>query len=90
MIKYKFDELKHSQTNLASVIKGENGNVCEASYKVSYHIAHCGEAYMIAENLIIPCVEDIVPCVIGGNHLKVTRMFHFKLYSFKKNQGHEL
>jgi hypothetical protein len=28
-----FDELKNPQTNLTSAIKGENGNVCEASYK---------------------------------------------------------
>jgi hypothetical protein len=45
--------------------------VCEASYKVSYHIAHCSEAHTIAENLIIPCVEDIVSCMLGNNHLMV-------------------
>jgi hypothetical protein len=34
-------ELKQSQTNLTSFINNENGNMCEASQKVSYHIAHC-------------------------------------------------
>jgi hypothetical protein len=44
IVKHKCDELKHSETNVTSVIKGENGSVCEALYKVSYHIANCGEA----------------------------------------------
>jgi hypothetical protein len=28
ILKHKHDELKHSQTNLTSVIESENGNVC--------------------------------------------------------------
>jgi hypothetical protein len=48
--------------------------VCEASYNVSYHIAHCGEVHTIAENLVIPCVKDIVLCVLGDNHLKVIKV----------------
>jgi hypothetical protein len=51
-------ELEHSQSNLASVIK--DGNVCEASYKVSYHIALCGEAFTIAENVTTQRIEDAV------------------------------
>jgi hypothetical protein len=47
---------------LTSVFKGENGCVCEASYKVSYSITCCGEAHMFMENLIIPCIKDIVLC----------------------------
>lgn len=54
VFKCKCDELKHSQTNLTSVVKGEQGNVCEESYKLSYHIARCVEAFMIAAHLIIP------------------------------------
>jgi hypothetical protein len=61
---------------MISVIKRYNGNVCEASYKVSYHIAHCGEAYTTAENLIMPCAEDIISC--GDNHLKVIKKYHFQ------------
>jgi hypothetical protein len=41
LFKLKCEELKHSQTNLTSVIEGENGNVCEASYRVNYHTARC-------------------------------------------------
>jgi hypothetical protein len=52
-IKCECDELKSFKTNLTSVIKSEKGNVCEASYKVSYHITHCGEAHTNAKNLII-------------------------------------
>jgi hypothetical protein len=57
--KCKCDRRKHSQTNLTSVIKGENGNVCEAIYKVSYHIAHCSEAHLTVEDLSIPCMENL-------------------------------
>jgi hypothetical protein len=38
--------------------------------------AHCGEAHMIAENLIISCVEDIGLCVLGDNYWSVIRKFH--------------
>jgi hypothetical protein len=31
LCKRKCDELKQSKTNLTSVIKGEHGNVCDAS-----------------------------------------------------------
>jgi hypothetical protein len=40
LCKRKCDELKHSKTNLTSVIKGEN--VCESLHKVSCRIARCG------------------------------------------------
>jgi hypothetical protein len=69
--KCKYDELKHSHTNVTSVIKDKNGNVYEPLYKVSYHIACYGQVHMTAENLIIPYVENIVSCVLGDNHLKV-------------------
>jgi hypothetical protein len=49
--KSKCDKLKHSQTNLTPVIKGENGNVCEASHKVSNHTACCREVCTTAETL---------------------------------------
>jgi hypothetical protein len=55
-----------------SAIKSEDGYVCEASYKVSYHTAHCGEAHVIAKNLIILCTE-IVSCVLRNNPFKVTK-----------------
>jgi len=37
-----------------------------ASYLVSYQVAQAGEAHTIAENLIKPCVKDIVECMLDG------------------------
>jgi hypothetical protein len=48
--KYKCDELNSSQNNLTLFIKGVDGNVCDASHKVSFHIAHCREVHTIAKN----------------------------------------
>jgi hypothetical protein len=48
----------HSKTNLISIIKGENGNMHETTYKVSYHTARCSEAHTTPDNFIIPCVKD--------------------------------
>jgi hypothetical protein len=45
------------------MIKGENENECNASYKVNYQSVHSGDAHMTAENPIISCTEDIVSCM---------------------------
>ena len=37
-----------------------------ASYSVSYRVAQVGEAHTTAENLIKPCVKDIVECMLDG------------------------
>lgn len=50
---------KHSQINLTSVIKDENGNVHEVIYKVSYHTAHCSEAHMTVKDLGIHCMGNL-------------------------------
>ncbi|GBN24791.1 Zinc finger BED domain-containing protein 5 [Araneus ventricosus] len=42
----------------------------EASYKVSYRISLAGEAHVIGESLIKPCVQDIVSCVLGESYSK--------------------
>jgi hypothetical protein len=71
--------LTHFTTHLLSkqytkfILYNENGSVCEASYKVSYHTACCSEAHTIAKSPIIPCVEEIVSCVFGDNHLHVIK-----------------
>jgi hypothetical protein len=46
-LKYKCHELNYSQSNPTLIIKGMDGNVCNASYKVSCHTAHCREVHMI-------------------------------------------
>jgi hypothetical protein len=45
------DELKHSETSLTSVIKGEN--VYDASYILSYHIASCCVVHTVSGNLYL-------------------------------------
>ncbi|GBN20831.1 Zinc finger BED domain-containing protein 5 [Araneus ventricosus] len=50
--------------------KTDNQKITEASYKVSYRIALAGEAHVIGELLIKPCVHDIVSCVLGGSYSK--------------------
>ena len=37
-----------------------------ASYLASYRVAQAGVAHTSAENLIKPCVKDIVECMLGG------------------------
>jgi hypothetical protein len=41
--------------------------LCTRGMKVKDN-AHCGESHMIAEYLIISCVEDTDSCALGGNH----------------------
>jgi hypothetical protein len=53
--KCECNELNPSRTNLKPVINGENGNLREASYKMSYHIARCVEALIIAAHLVMSC-----------------------------------
>jgi hypothetical protein len=83
--KRKYDELKHSYTSLASVIKAENKNVYEASDKVGYHIIHYDEAHMIAENPIITCVKKhAFPCA-WLKSLEGNKKSTVKFYSLEKN-----
>ncbi|GBN69178.1 Zinc finger BED domain-containing protein 5 [Araneus ventricosus] len=42
-----------------------------ASYLVSYRIAQAGEAHNVAENLIKPCVKDIIECMFDETAAKV-------------------
>jgi hypothetical protein len=65
----KYDELKHSETKMASLIKSENGRCMEW---VSYtnHVTCCGEVIVFAENM--SRLEDIVSRVLGDSRLAVT------------------
>jgi hypothetical protein len=47
--KRKCDEMKRSQTNLTSVIAGENENVCEASHKARYHTGLFKKKYTLSK-----------------------------------------
>lgn len=46
-----------------NIVKNDNDNALEVSYRVSYRIAQQGEAYTIAEKLTKRCVKDVVTCI---------------------------
>jgi hypothetical protein len=58
--------VQYSPINLASVIKGEM-EICVK------HLPRCGEVHTIAENLIAPCVENMVSCVLN-NYLVIKKV----------------
>jgi hypothetical protein len=66
-------------------IEDEDGNAFEASYKVNYHYnAGFCETHIISENIITPCVEGTVSCVLGSNHLKaIKKKFRFRILQFR-------
>jgi hypothetical protein len=45
---------------MLKIVKTDNENATEASYKVSYRISLAGEEHIIGESLIKPCAKDIV------------------------------
>jgi hypothetical protein len=51
--------------NFISTTSNDNENKLEASYRVSYRVARASEADTIAENLIGPCLKDVVQCILG-------------------------
>ncbi|XP_072384632.1 zinc finger BED domain-containing protein 5-like [Diabrotica undecimpunctata] len=52
------------------VCKNENGNANEAPLIVGLHIAKSGRCHTIAEELIKPCVKDVVQCMLGPDMTK--------------------
>lgn len=67
-------------------MKGEKGNVCEASCKMSYHITCCDEAHKIAKNMLKLHIE-YVSSVLGEGY---QCSFTFKFHSFEKTREQEL
>lgn len=49
--KDKSDELKNSETDMTSVIKGEPGNLCDASYKVRRSSYDCSKSHHKTQSL---------------------------------------
>ncbi|GBM23703.1 Zinc finger BED domain-containing protein 5 [Araneus ventricosus] len=68
--KRKLESRNKSRSFKEKKIKTDNQKITEASYKVSYRIALAGEAHVIVESLIKPCVQDIVSCVLGESYSK--------------------
>ncbi|KAL4127510.1 hypothetical protein QTP88_011677 [Uroleucon formosanum] len=50
--------------------KTDNENATEASFMLSYRIARAGKPHTIAEDLIKPCMTEIVSCVLGEDAAK--------------------
>ncbi|CAK1590342.1 unnamed protein product [Parnassius mnemosyne] len=51
-------------------VKTDNENATEASFLLSYKIARAGKPHTIAEDLIKPCMTEIVTCVLGEEAAK--------------------
>jgi hypothetical protein len=56
--------------NFVSTTINDNKNAQEASYRFSYRVAKALKAYTIAENLIGPCIKDVVQCMLGEKATK--------------------
>ncbi|XP_072377098.1 zinc finger BED domain-containing protein 5-like [Diabrotica undecimpunctata] len=52
------------------VCKNENENATEASFIVGLQIAKAGKPHTIAEELIKPCVKDVVQCMLGPDMIE--------------------
>ncbi|GBL90425.1 Zinc finger BED domain-containing protein 5 [Araneus ventricosus] len=68
--KRKLESHNKSRSFIEKKFTTDNQKITKASYKVSYRIALAGEAHVIGESLIKPCVQDIVSCVLGESYSK--------------------
>jgi hypothetical protein len=55
---------------MLKIVKTDNENRTEASYKVSYRISLAGETHTFGESLIKPCTKDIVMCMLDEESCK--------------------
>jgi len=67
----KYSELKKAQKIISYHSKTVNERLLMASYLVIYRVAQAGEAHNISENLIKPCVKDIVGCNVDGKVMEL-------------------
>jgi hypothetical protein len=68
-LKRKLIASKSGITNFIST-SNDDKNALEASYRVSYRVARASEAHTIAENLIRPCLKDVVQYMLGEKSAK--------------------
>jgi hypothetical protein len=54
LFKRKLESLKKSKLSMLKLVKTDNKNATEASYKVSYRISLAGEEHTTGESLIKP------------------------------------
>ena len=53
------------KTLLKKYVKTDHENATKASFLLSYRIARTGKPHTIAEDLIKPCMADVVTCILG-------------------------
>lgn len=61
---------------MLKIFKTDKQIATEASYKVCYLIAVTGEAHLIGESFIKPCIKYIVWCVFGEEYVKAVSLFN--------------
>jgi hypothetical protein len=69
-IKHNLFELNSCIANFVLTTSNDNENAQEASYRVRCRVAKALEAHAIAENLISPCIKDVVQCMLGEKAAK--------------------
>jgi 3-deoxy-D-manno-octulosonic acid (KDO) 8-phosphate synthase len=76
-IKLNLVESNSCIANFVSTTSNDNENTLEASHRVSYQVAKALEAHTIAENMIGPCIKDVVRCMLGEKTAKKTDIVPF-------------
>jgi hypothetical protein len=77
----KLVESKSCITNLVLTTRNDNENALEASYRISYRVAKALEAHTIAENLIGPCITDVVQYMLS-ERLQAIDIVNFAIILF--------
>jgi hypothetical protein len=75
--KRKLVESKSCIANFVSTTSNDNENALEGSYRIIYQVTKALEAHMIAENLIGPCIKDVVQCMLGEKFAKQIDIVNF-------------
>lgn len=68
--------------HIISHVKTGNENATQASFLISYRIAHAGKPHTISENLIKPCIADNVSCVLREDAAKKLQQFSVPITSY--------
>ena len=72
----KANEWKNDLTTFVSAANSDIENALEASYRVSYRIAKTAKPHSIAEDLVRPCINDVVQCMLGKSFTKKSVWYH--------------
>ncbi|XP_072394918.1 zinc finger BED domain-containing protein 5-like [Diabrotica undecimpunctata] len=67
--------------------KKVNKNALMVSYLVRYRVAQAGEAHTIPENLIKPCVKDIIECMLDDKAKKLVSTVPLSINTILRSIG---